>query len=122
MAKSRREVLYDKGKKDAEKEPEPESKPAEEPDNGGGDAGDASATIADMFKRHEADRRTTHGNQRTEHRAIEAEGGDDMLMKKLAAHRRQRTEMDQMHERHERELIEKLSSLEKSEDKGEEAA
>lgn len=127
--KSRREVLYDKGRK-----PEPKEDPQEEPSAdsaAGGGAGDAgmpaepatSPTQVDMFKRHEADRRTMHGNHRSEHRAIENEAGDDVLQKKLAAHRRHRNEMDSLHEKHEQELLEQLAALQKREgaDQGEAA-
>ncbi|MGE5151986.1 MAG: hypothetical protein ACM3II_17865 [Rhodospirillaceae bacterium] len=105
--KSRRDVLYGGGRKsEAKLEAKPEAKPAP-----AAPAAGHSTTHADMFRRHEADRRTMHGNHRTEHRAIETEGGPDVMKKKMAAHRRHRSEMDSMHERHEQELLAQLGAM-----------
>jgi hypothetical protein len=98
--KSRREALYDKTPraKPAERKAEP-TKPA------------ADRSHAEMFKRHENERRDMHGRHRSEHRAIEEAAGSDTPQKKLSAHHRHRQEMDQMHEKHEKELIDKLAAM-----------
>lgn len=112
--KPRREVLYDRARRAAK----PEEAPAPEEAAGaaaGETLGEASATHMDMFKRHEADRRTMHGNHRGEHRAIERDGGGEVLKKKMAAHRRQLNEMNDMHERHEQELLAQLATMHRGE-------
>lgn len=105
--KSRREALYDN--ESSKKAREPKAAPAakETPaTNGGG-----SREHAEMFKRHENERRDMHGRHRSEHRAIDEAAGPDTPQKKVAAHRRHETEYSAMHERHEKELIDKLSAM-----------
>jgi len=112
--KSRAAKLYDKStKRDRADERKGEEKAV---DRKAEDRKDESKGMgrehAEMFKRHENERRDMHGRHRSEHRAIEEGGaGPEMVQKKISAHHRHRQEMDQMHEKHEKELIDKLEAM-----------
>jgi hypothetical protein len=112
--KPRKEALYDhKDSRKMRDDKAPKPAASKDQDAKGGDGGNKEMPRdhAEMLKRHENQRREMHNNQRTEHRAIDAEPGDDMPHKKMAAHRRHRVQMDEMHGQHEKEMMEKMGAM-----------